>query len=201
VDPIEFRLRHTKDARLVSVLKAVKPSWWQTRPSPKAATGGQIVTGQGVSAMVRTDAYWACAVQVSVNTATGKVTVDKCTVALEPGIVINPVQIKRQVQGGTVMGISHALYEEVRFDESTVTSRDWRTYPIATMADVPELDVVIVPNPGLGRYGGVSEAANALPLSAIAAAIHDATGRPPRRLPFTPANMKALLGGTAGTKA
>ncbi len=143
--------------------------------------------------MQRTDAYWACVCQVSVNPATGKVSVDKMTVVVEPGIAINPLQLKRQVQGGSMMGISHALYEETRFDESGITSRDWRTYPIATMADVPEMEVIILDNPGLGRWGGVSEAANTLPLSAITAAFFDATGKVPRRLPLTPSYVQGLL--------
>ena len=53
------------------------------------------------------------------------------------------------------MAIGHALYEEMQFDESSVTSRDWRTYPIATMADVPEMKVVIISKPEVGRYGTV----------------------------------------------
>ena len=52
------------------------------------------------------------------------------------------------------MGLSHALYEEMTFDESGVTSRDWRTYPILTMADVPEIKVVILNHPEVGAYGG-----------------------------------------------
>ena len=48
--------------------------------------------------------------------------VEKYTIAVDPGIVINPMQLKRQVEGGAVMGISHALLEEVMFDESGVTT-------------------------------------------------------------------------------
>jgi CO/xanthine dehydrogenase Mo-binding subunit len=121
------------------------------------------------------------------------VTVEKCTIAVDPGIVINPIQLKRQVEGGAVMGISHALHEEIAFDESGVTSRDWRTYPIITMAEVPEIKVVIVSRPEVGSYGGVSEAANALAAPAIAAALLDATGKAARRLPLKPAHVLALL--------
>ena len=47
----------------------------------------------------------------------GKVKVDKYTIAVDPGIVINPLQLKRQIQGGAIMGISQALHEEMTFDE------------------------------------------------------------------------------------
>jgi CO/xanthine dehydrogenase Mo-binding subunit len=125
--------------------------------------------------------------------STGKVTVDKYVIAVDPGIVINPLQLKRTIEGGALMGLSHALYEEMTFDEGSVTSRDWRSYPILTMADVPEVTVVILGNPQVGAYGGGSEAANALALSAVAAAFFDATGRPARRLPLRPAYVQALL--------
>ena len=136
---------------------------------------------------------WACVCQVSVTPSTGKVVVEKYTIAVDPGIVINPLQLKRQVESGAVMGISHALHEEMTFDESGVTSRDWRSYPILTMAEVPEIKVVIMNRPEVGTYGGGSEAANALAAPAIAAAFFDATGKPARRLPLKPAYVQALL--------
>jgi nicotinate dehydrogenase subunit B len=198
LDPIEFRLRQTEDARLIGVLKAVREaSGWASRPSPAPSAGSvgtSAVSGQGVSVMLRSNTYWACVCQVSVVPSTGKVTVDKYTIAVDPGIVINPLQLKRTIEGGALMGLSHALYEEMTFDESGVTSRDWRSYPILTMADVPEMKVVILNNPQVGAYGGGSEAANALALSAIAAAFFDATGKPARRLPLRPAYVQALLG-------
>ena len=198
IDGIQFRINNTKDERLIGVLEAVREaSGWKGRPSPAAhaaVTGSAPVTGQGVSAMLRSGTYWACVCEVSVVPASGKVTVDKYTIAVEPGIVVNPVQLKRQVEGGAVMGISHALHEEMTFDESGVTVRDWRSYPILTMAEVPPIEVVIINRPEVGRYGGGSEAANALAASAIAAAFFDATGKAARRLPLKPTYLQSLLG-------
>jgi CO/xanthine dehydrogenase Mo-binding subunit len=195
-DPIDFRIKHTKHGRLIGVLEAVRDaSGWQTRPSPvpRPAAASPALAGQGVSVMLRAGTYWACVCQVSVSSGTGKVAVDKYTIAVDPGIVVNPLQLRRQIQGGAMMGISHALHEEMMFDESGVTSRDWRTYPIATMADVPEINVVILNKPEVGEYGGGSEAANALAISAIAAAVFDATGKVPRRLPLKPAYVQSIL--------
>ena len=190
-------MKHTDDTRLSGVLKAVREaSGWQTRPSPSpkaAAAGSTPVKGQGVSVMLRSGTYWACVCDVTVVPGTGKVTVDKYTIAVDPGIVVNPRQLKRQIEGGALMGLSHALYEEMTFDESAVTSRDWRSYPVLTMADIPEIKVVILPHPEVGSYGGGSEAANALAISAIAAAFHDATGKAARRLPLKPAYVQSVL--------
>ncbi|HJT86717.1 MAG TPA: molybdopterin cofactor-binding domain-containing protein, partial [Bryobacteraceae bacterium] len=105
----------------------------------------------------------------------------------------NPMQLKRQVEGGAVMGTSIALLEEASFDESGITDRDWRTYPILKMADVPEIKVVLLNHPEAGYYGGGSEAANALAAPAIAAALFDATGKNARRLPLKPAHVQSLL--------
>ena len=131
--------------------------------------------------------------EIAVTRSTGAIVVEKYTVAVDPGIVVNPAQLKRQVEGGATMGISHALYEEAMFDESGITSRDWNTYPIAKMTDTPEIKVVLIHNPKVGAYGGGSEAVNALGAPSITAALHDAAGKVLRRLPLKRAYVQALL--------
>jgi CO/xanthine dehydrogenase Mo-binding subunit len=127
-DPIQFRIDHAKEERVKSMLQRLREeSGWETRhsPHPKAAsTGTTPVRGQGVAVMYRKDSYWACACQIAVTPATGAIAVEKVTMVVDPGIVVNPMQLKRQVEGGIVMGISHALYEELTFD--------------ARLADVPD---------------------------------------------------------------
>jgi CO/xanthine dehydrogenase Mo-binding subunit len=197
VDAIQFRMDHAKEERVVGVLKAVRDaSGWDTRPSPHAnaaSTGSTPARGRGVSLMLRAGTYWACVCQIAVTPSTGVIVVEKYTIAVEPGVVVNPMQLKRQVEGGAVMGISHALLEEATFDESGITARDWRTYPILKMADIPEIKVVILNRPDVGAYGGGSEAANALAAPAIAAALFDATGKNIRRLPLKPEYVQAVL--------
>jgi xanthine dehydrogenase molybdopterin-binding subunit B len=73
--------------------------------------------------------------------------VERYTIAVDPGIVINPMQLKRQVEGGAVMRMGHSLLEEVMFDESGITTEDWLSYPIPTMSDIPEIKVVLINNP------------------------------------------------------
>ena len=196
-DAIQFRIDHASEERAIGVLKAVRDaSGWEVRPSPRpdaVSTGSAPVRGRGVSLMYRSLTYWACACEISVTPSTGAIVVEKCTIAVDPGIVINPVQLKRQVEGGAVMGVSHALFDEVNFNESGVTTDDWISYPIPTMADLPEIKVVLLHNPKVGTYGAGSEAANALAAPAIAAALHDATGKMIRQLPMKPARVQAGL--------
>jgi nicotinate dehydrogenase subunit B len=196
-DPIDYRISHTSDARLINVLNTLKEAHgWETRPSPNpkaSATGSTPVTGQGMGVMIRSGGHWAAAADVTVVPSTGKVTVNKYTVVLEPGIVINPLQLKRITEGGAVMGISEALYEEVSFNKSMITSTDWVSYPIIRMVNAPKVNVVLINNPALGVYNGAGEGSNSLPPTAITAAFFDATGKPARTLPLRPARVKAML--------
>ena len=197
VDAIQFRIDNATEERAIGVLKAAREaSRWDTRPSPRpdaVATGSKPVHGRGVSLMYRNLTYWACVCRVVVTPDTGAIKVEECTMAVDPGIVINPAQLKRQVEGGVVMGVSNALLEEVMFDESGITQDDWISYPILNMSDIPEIKVVLINNPKVGTYGGGSEAPNALVASAIAASLHDATGKVLRRIPLKPAYVQALL--------
>ena len=196
-DALQFRIDHLTEERAIGVLKAVREgSGWDTRPSPRpgaTATGSNPLHGRGVSLMLRSGTYWACVCDIAVTPSTGKIVVEKYTIAVDPGIVVNPAQLKRQVEGGAVMGVSHALFEEMIFDESRIITEDWNSYPIPTMSDIPEIKVVLLHNPKVGAYGGGSEAANALAAPAIAAALHDATGKVMRRLPMKPAYVQEFL--------
>ncbi|MGH9494034.1 MAG: molybdopterin cofactor-binding domain-containing protein [Candidatus Sulfotelmatobacter sp.] len=196
-DAIQFRIDHTSEERVIGVLKAVRDaSGWDARPSPRSgavSTGSTPMRGRGVSLMLRSGTYWACVCQIAVTPNTGEIKVEKYAIAVDPGIVVNPMQLKRNIEGGAVMGISHALFEEVMFNESGITTEDWASYPIPTMSDIPEIKVVLLNNPKVGAYGGGSEAANALAAPAIAAALHDATGKMIRRLPMRPAYVLAAL--------
>ncbi|UWZ83293.1 xanthine dehydrogenase family protein molybdopterin-binding subunit [Occallatibacter riparius] len=197
VDAIQFRIDNLKEERAIAALKTVRDaSGWDLRPSPSpkaTATGKEAVRGRGVSLMLRDGTYWACVCHIAVIPQTGAIKVEKCTFAVDPGVVINPAHLKRQVEGGAMMGISIALLEEAMTDESGVTCDDWNSYPILNMADIPEMKVVLINNPKVGAYGGGSEAANALAAPAIAAALHDATGKVLRRLPLKPAYVAELL--------
>jgi CO/xanthine dehydrogenase Mo-binding subunit len=199
VDPIEYRLRHTADPRLVAVLNELKRTHgWQTRPSPQAnarTTGSEPVKGQGMSVMLRINAYWASAANISVSPQTGKITVESYTLVVEPGIVVNPFQLRRNMEGGTIQGISETLHEVMAFDKSKVLSSDWDTYPILRMKDAPKVKVSMINRPDLNVVGMGGEAPNGLPMSTIMAALHDATGRMPRTLPLRPAFVRSLLGG------
>ena len=143
--------------------------------------------------MLRSNGRWAAAADVTVNLKTGKVTLDKYTVVLDLGIVINPLQLTRITEGGTVQGISEVMKEAVAYDRGMITSNDWVKYPIVRFNEIPEIKVVLINNPSVGTYIGAGEGSNGLPYVALPAAFFDATGKFPRNLPLRPANIRALL--------
>jgi CO/xanthine dehydrogenase Mo-binding subunit len=199
-DAIQYRIDHTTDERLVGVLEAVrKLSGWETRPSPSPAaraTGGGSVRGRGVGVGIRHDGYFAGVAEVAVDLDTGKVTVERYCVAVDVGLVVNPRLLRLSVEGGSAMGISQALVEELAFDRSRITSTDFCSYPILTMAEMPEIEVEILDRPDLMVAGQGSEPPNMAPPIALAAAVFDATGKPVRRLPLRPEYVLAELRAT-----
>lgn len=201
-DPIQFRLNNTSDPRLIAVLNTLNSSaGWETRPSPSPkATGAtadstEEFLGQGCSQMLRDGAYWVCAVHVAVVPKTGKVRVLDLTTVVDPGLVVNPRQLKRMAEGGAVMGTSEALHEAVSFNTGAITDDDWVTFPILRFEELPKVKVVIAANPTLakGQPGGGGEGPNGFAAAAIANAIFDAVGKQPREVPFVPSRIKGLF--------
>jgi CO/xanthine dehydrogenase Mo-binding subunit len=197
-DPIEYRLAHTTDERMINLLNATaKAANWEMRPSPHRGArraGSTQVTGRGVCVMIRENAYWVGIAEVSVVPSSGELKVTKFTIGGEPGKIINPRQLDRCMKSGVVMGLSEALKEEVTFDKSKVTSTNWSRYKILTMEEMPDIKVVQLSRDDKG-FGGGSEAANAIVPPAITAAFFDATGVHARRIPLTAAYVTKLLKG------
>lgn len=196
VDPIQFRIDHTTEQRLIDLLNATaKTAEWEPRPSPRRGarkTGNSAVTGRGVCIMVRQNAYWVGIAEVTVVPATGAVRVTKFTIGADCGKIINPRQLDRCMKSGVIMGLSEALKEEVTFDKGKVTSTNWNRYKILTMEEMPEIKVVQISRDDKG-FGGGSEAANAIAPPAVAAAFFDATGVHSRKIPLTSAYVTTLL--------
>lgn len=197
-DPIEFRLRHTTDQRLIEIIRATaKEAAWEPRPSPHSGArrdGTESIHGHGVNIMVRENSCWVGIAEILITPDTGAVQVTKFTIGVDCGKVINPRQLERCMKSGVVMGVSEALKEEVTFDTGKITSTIWTSYKILTMAEMPEVKIVQTSREDKG-YGGGSEAANAICPPAIAAAFFDATGVYPRRIPLTASYVTKLLRG------
>ncbi len=196
-DPIQYRLLHLGDPRLIDVLNAVaNAANWDTRPSPKPGnppTG--IVTGRGVACVLYegNNGYSAMVIEVEVNQDNGQVTVTRVVTSQDSGPVSNPDGLRNQMEGGTLQGISRALREEVNWDDQKITSIDWMSYPVIRFGGrLPSMDTVLINR--LDRLQmGAGECSITVVAGAIANAIFDATGARVRELPFTPERVLAAL--------
>ncbi|HUL96743.1 MAG TPA: xanthine dehydrogenase family protein molybdopterin-binding subunit [Usitatibacter sp.] len=141
--------------------------------------------------------------QVAVDTGTGIVRVERIVAAQDCGRPMNPRQIESQVQGGVVMGISYALYEERIFDRHTghVLNADLEHYKVARSRETPEIEMLLLENyqgtSATDAYG-IAEPSNIATAPAIANAVYNAIGVRIRRLPMTPATILAGLGRLRG---
>jgi CO/xanthine dehydrogenase Mo-binding subunit len=190
IDPIEFRLAHSKDPRERAVIETVaKAANWKPREK------GDGVRGRGIGyAKYKTLAtYNAVIVEVEIDRASGKVKVPRAWAAVDSGLIINPSGLTNQIEGGIVQSTSWTLYEQVRFDKNGILSQDWRSYPILSIADSPKVETVLLNQPEQ-RSLGAGEASQGPTVAAIANAIANATGKRLRELPFTPERVKAALG-------
>jgi nicotinate dehydrogenase subunit B len=201
-DPVEFRLRHLSEQRMIDVVKrAAETAKWDARPSPKprtasASTAG-ILSGRGISCVAYEgdNGYSAMVAEVEVEKATGKITVKRLVVAIDAGPISNPDGLKNQSEGGALQGLSRALGEEVTWDDHNVTSIDWKTYHSLPLGfAVPQVQVELLDRPNEAATGA-GETAITVVAGAIGNAIFDATGVRIRQVPFTAERIKAALAG------
>ncbi|HEX7436711.1 MAG TPA: molybdopterin cofactor-binding domain-containing protein, partial [Caldimonas sp.] len=138
-------------------------------------------------------------VQVAVDVETGIVRVERVVAAQDCGRPMNPRQIESQVQGGVLMGLSYALYEERVLDRHTghVLNADLEHYKTARSLETPEIEVILLENyqgtSATDAYG-IAEPANVATAPAIANAVYNAIGARVRQLPMTPATILGALG-------
>jgi len=194
LDPVAFRLQYVTDPRDIAVIKAAaEKSGWQSRVSPRRDQSGTKVSGRGIAYVQRHPTRVAMVAEVEVDRSTGKVWVRKFTVAHDCGQIINPDGLRQVIEGNVVQSISRTLWEEVRFNNKTVTSVDWLSYPILDISEAPEtIETVLINHPEIAPTGA-GEPATRPVAAAIANAIFDATGVRIRRVPFSPENVKSAL--------
>ena len=138
------------------------------------------------------------AVEVSVDEATGDVTVHRHVTVSDVGRALNAAQVRGQDEGAAIMGLGHTLMEEYIFDaDGRIRNLGAIDYKVPTTLDLPErIESEIVENgDGPGPYGakGMSEGALLCVAPAVAAAIRDATGVSIHTLPLSPERVWRAL--------
>lgn len=167
-------------------LAAQRAGWGGVLPKD---TGLGLATSFGQERDMPT--WGACVARVHVDRASGKVTVEKLTLVVDAGTIVDPDGALAQMQGASLWGLSMALHEGTAFDKGQVRDRNLNTYTPLRIADVPELDISFVPSKEVPV--GLGEPATTIVAPAIGNAIYAAVGVRLRHLPITPAAVRAAL--------
>jgi CO/xanthine dehydrogenase Mo-binding subunit len=136
--------------------------------------------------------------RIAVHRVTGEIRILYSVQAADPGVVINPAQVRGQIEGGVAMGIGFALTENFHVDdEGVMVNPNLRNYRIPTYADIPRTEVLLVKSTdsvGPMRSKGMAECCINPVAPALANALEDATGVRFRELPFSPERIYGQLG-------
>lgn len=177
---IEFRLEALGDNeisnRLKSVIRAV---------SEKSGYTEDVRDGRAMGLAASIDAGTPCAQVAEVSIEEGEIKVHKVTVAMDPGIAVNPDQVRAQCEGCVIMGMSASMFEQMKVVDGSLQPIIYGPYSMALMKHAPkEIDVVLLQ--GSDKPGAVGEP----PLGPIAAAIGNAVRRlTGKRLTRIPLNL------------
>jgi isoquinoline 1-oxidoreductase len=186
VDPLQFRLKHLKDKRMMNVLQAAAKTFgWQTLKPPSGR-------GHGIACGIDAGTYVAFMAEVEVDDASGSVDVKRVVCAQDMGVVVNPDGAATQMEGCITMGLGYALTEEIHFADGEIFDLNFDTYAIPKFSWLPKIETVILQNPDLAPQGGGEPAIIGMG-GVIATAIHDAVGAAVFQLPMTPARVKAAI--------
>jgi CO/xanthine dehydrogenase Mo-binding subunit len=238
MDPYQFRLNNIATLasdltlgytslsydRWKNVLMGVaKLANWQPKVANSVKQTGNVRTGRGIALGQYASTMVGVVADVSVNMKSGKITCVHAYCSQDTGLTQYPAGVAGQAVGSLTQGASRALFEQVTFNSSNVTSLDWVTYPILRFKDAPKISFSIIqrtdiPSNGLGggaapgvvqangtsvvsnttAAGGVySSGSGEPPQTCIGAAIangfFDATGARIREAPMTPGRARAVL--------
>jgi isoquinoline 1-oxidoreductase len=176
MDPVEFRLKNIKDARLRAVLEAAANKFgWRAKK-----TEGR---GRGIACGFEKGSYIATAAEVSVDAKTGRVKLERVVESFECGAIVNPTHLHNQVEGAVVQAIGGALFENIQFKNGQILNGKFSQYRLPRFSDVPVIEIVLVDRKDLPSAGaGETPIVGLAP--AISNAIFDATGARLRSMPL-----------------
>jgi len=183
LDPLEFRLKNLKNERLRAVLEAAAKQfgWGKAKAAP--------AHGFGIAGGSDKGSYVATCAEVSIDRSSGRVEIVKLVTAFECGAVLNPDNLKNQVEGAVVMGLGGALFEAIRFADGKILNASFSRYRVPRFSDVPVLETVLLDRKDLPS-AGAGETPIVAVAPAIGNAIFQATGNRLRSLPMVPNGLK-----------
>ena len=135
--------------------------------------------------------------EVTVDTETGAVTVDRLVMAVDSGVIVNPLTASGQIEGGMTQALGYAVCEEMRYDEKgDAIERDLDRYHIFRADEMPALETIFVETFEPSHPFGVKAVAE-IPMDGVAPAVGnailDAVGANVDEIPATPERVWRAL--------
>jgi nicotinate dehydrogenase subunit B len=125
-----------------------------------------------------------------VNAKSGEVKVVRVVTAFDCGAIVNPDNLRNQIEGSNIMGLGGALFEAIEFENGRILNGRMSEYRVPRFSDVPALETVLIDRKDLPSVGaGECPMVGLAP--AIANAIFDSTGMRLRALPLVPNGLKS----------
>jgi len=186
VDPVEFRRRLMKNSprALATLEKAAAISNWDQPLAEGRA--------KGVAFLERSGTLSTGVCEISVDASTGKIKVHHFWSANDAGVVIQPDNVKAQIEGGIIMGMSSVFKEQLTIDDGEVQQSNFHDYNLLRMEDIPDsIETAIISSNEAPQ--GVGESGTPLVACAVANAFLKLTGKNLRDLPFTEARVLEVL--------
>jgi isoquinoline 1-oxidoreductase beta subunit len=170
-DPLEFRRKLLKPEHFAVLQAAAEKAGYGKAPA------GHY---HGLAQIMGFGSYVAACAEVSVKD--GRLKIHRIAAATNPGHAVNPAQIERQVAGSFVYGLSAMLYGECTVKDGAIEQKNFDTYNVMRIDEMPQVDVVLMPS---GEFwGGVGEPTIAVAAPAVLNAIFAATGKRIRSFPL-----------------
>jgi isoquinoline 1-oxidoreductase beta subunit len=179
-DPLEFRRKlMTKHPKHLAVLNAVADKIGWSKPAPQGVY-------RGIAQHMGYGSYVGGAAEISVTDG-NKIKVHRLVAATDPGHVVNPAQIERQIAGSFVYGLSALFYGGCTVKDGRIEQTNFDTYNSMRISEMPKVESIIMPSGGF--WGGVGEPTICIAAPAVLNAYFAATGKRIRSVPLRDQNV------------
>ncbi len=179
-DPLEFRRKLMgKHPKHLAVLNAVAEKIGWGTPAPQGVY-------RGIAQVMGYGSYVAGAAEISVTDGS-KIKVHRIVASTDPGYIVNPAQVERQIAGSFVYGLSALFYGGCTVKDGRIEQTNFDTYNSMRINEMPKVEAVMVPSGGF--WGGVGEPTIGVAAPAVLNAYFAATGKRIRTFPLRDQNI------------